>query len=316
MIKRVVTSLLLLVATSIFVFVVLRLLPGDPVLTRLGEQSSVDAETIARLRREVGLDDSIVVQYVNWVGGLFRGDLGESYFSQYSVTSMIGSRLGPTIELTVAAMTLTVLIAVPLAIVAALEPGGAVDRAIAAATSVGMAVPQFLLGVVLILVFSLQLGLLPARGFVPFSEDPLGNLQHLVLPAFTLALVSAPILLRFLRASMFEALRSSYVRTAEGKGVRHRRVITGHVLRNALIPALTVLGLMVGHTLGGVVIVEYVFGFSGLGSLAVESVSKRDYAVLQSVVLLISAMFIFASCAVDILYGMLDPRLRVRSGRG
>jgi peptide/nickel transport system permease protein len=303
-------------ATSLFVFVVLRLLPGDPILTRLGEQSSVDPETVARLRAEAGLDDPIYKQYLDWLGGAVRGDLGQSYFSQYDVTAMIGSRLGPTLELTVVAVLLTVLIAVPLAIASTLKPGGLADRIIVATTSVGMAMPQFLLGVVLILVFSLQLGWFPARGFVSLAEDPLKNLQHIALPAVTLALVSAPILVRFLRASMFEGLQSSWVRTAEGKGVPHDKVVTTHVLRNALIPALTVLGLTVGHTLGGAVIVEYVFGFSGLGSLAVESVSKRDYAVLQSVVVLISALFIFTSCAVDILYGVLDPRLRVRSGRG
>lgn len=313
--RRVAISALMLVATSVLVFVVLRLLPGDPVITRLGSTPGVDAELIQRLRSEAGLDDPVAVQYLDWVGGLLRGDFGQSYFNQYSVGELIAQRLPATIELTVVAIVLALVLAVPTGIAAALRPGGRLDRAITAISTAGMAMPQFLIGIVLIVVFAVRLGWFPARGYVPFSESPTDNLRQMVLPGLTLAIAAAPLLLRFLRTSMIEVLGSPYIRTAEGKGASRWGVVIGHGFRNALIPGLTMLGLVVGYTLGGVVIIEYVFGFPGLGSLAIDAVFKRDYAILQSVVLLISAMFILTTLAVDLLYGVLDPRLRVGRSR-
>lgn len=309
--RRVATSVVMLAAASVLVFVVLRLLPGDPIITRLGATAGNNPELLDRLRRDAGLDDSILSQYFSWVGGALTGDFGQSYFSQFSVTELIGRRIGPTLELTALAILCALVLAVPAAIACALNPGGAFDRIVTGLSTAGMALPQFLLGVLLIMLFAVQLDILPARGYVPFADDPAGNLQRMVMPAFTLAFAAAPLVLRFLRTSMIEALASSYVRTAEGKGVPRRRVVVGHAFRNALIPGLTMLGLIVGYTLGGAVIIEYVFGIPGLGSLAVESVFKRDYAVLQSVVLLISALFIFTTLVVDLLYGVLDPRLRI-----
>lgn len=312
--RRVVTSIVMLVAASVLVFAVLRLLPGDPIITRLGATAGNNPELLDRLRRDAGLEDSILSQYFSWIGGALTGDFGQSYFSQFSVTELIGRRIGPTLELTAFAVLFALVIAVPAAIACALNPGGAFDRVATGVSTAGMALPQFLLGVLLIMIFAVQLDLLPARGYVPFADDPGGNLQRMVMPAFTLAFAAAPLVLRFLRASMIDALASSYVRTAEGKGVPHRKVVVKHALRNAMIPGLTMLGMIVGYTLGGAVIIEYVFGIPGLGSLAVESVFKRDYAVLQSVVLLISALFIFTTLVVDLLYGVLDPRLRVGGG--
>ncbi|MBB4660933.1 peptide/nickel transport system permease protein [Conexibacter arvalis] len=308
------TSILMLVAASVLVFAVLRLLPGDPVITRLGATAGANPELLDRLRRDAGLEDSILSQYFSWIGGALTGDFGQSYFSQFSVTELISRRIGPTLELTFIAILFSLLIAVPAAVKCSLNPGGAFDRFATGLSTAGMALPQFLLGVLLIMVFAVQLRVLPARGYVPFADDPVGNLERMVMPALTLAFAASPLVLRFLRASMIEALASSYVRTAEGKGVPRRRVVIGHALRNALIPGLTMLGMIVGYTLGGAVIIEYVFGIPGLGSLAVESVFKRDYAVLQSVVLLISALFIFTTLVVDLLYGVLDPRLRVGGG--
>src|SRR5690554_3244721 len=282
----------MLVATSLLVFIVLRLLPGDPIITRLGATPGVDAEAIARLRSEAGLDLSVWQQYMNWIGGLFRGDFGQSYFNQFSVTDLIAMRMPATLELTALSILVACLIAVPAAVVAALRPLGRVDRLITAVSTAGMALPQFLIGIALIGVFSVTLRWLPARGYVPFEQDPGENLLRMILPALTLAIASAPLLIRFLRSSMIEALSSPYIRTARGKGVSRWGVVIRHGLRNALIPSLTMLGLVVGYTLGGVVIIEYVFGIPGLGSLAIDAVFKRDYAVLQSVVLLISGMFI------------------------
>jgi peptide/nickel transport system permease protein len=314
--RRVAISILMLIATSVLIFVVLRLLPGDPVITRLGATAGSNPEAIERLRKDVGLDDSILHQYLAWVGGLLHGDFGRSYFSQFSVTDLIGRRLAPTLELTFLAITLSLVIAVPAGVLCSLRPGGAFDRVTTTVSTAGMALPQFLLGILLIAVVAVELQWLPARGYVPFADDPVENLRLMILPCLTLAFAAAPLILRFVRAAMIEQLGASYIRTAEGKGVPRRRVVVVHALRNALVPGLTMVGMIVGYTLGGVVIIEYVFGVPGLGSLVVESVFKRDYAILQSVVLLLSAMFIFTTLLVDVLYGVLDPRLRPGAGRG
>ncbi len=314
--RRVAISSAMLIATSLIIFIVLRLLPGDPVITRLGSTPGVDAAMIERLRQEAGLDAPMIQQYLTWIGGLVRGDFGQSYFNQFSVTELIGQRLPATLELTFLGILLAVIIALPLGVLASLRPLGMVDRIVTAFSTVGMALPQFLIGIALIIVFAVQTKLLPARGYTPFDEDPGENLVRMVLPALTLAIAASPLLIRYLRASMIEVLDSSYIRTATGKGQSRWGVVIGHGLRNALIPSLTMLGLIVGYTLGGVVIVEYVFGIPGLGSLAIDAVFKRDYAVLQSVVLLISAMFIITTLIVDLLYGVLDPRLRTKGRHG
>jgi peptide/nickel transport system permease protein len=280
------------------------------VITRLGATPGVDPATIHALRGDLGLDRSIVAQYVDWVGGLLRGDFGSSYFSQYSVTELISQRIGATLELTIVSVVLALLLAVPAAILCALRPRGAFDRVVTALSSFGLAFPPFVAGIFLLLIFSVKLRWLPARGYVSFADDPVENIRRMILPAATLAIVAAPLVLRYLRAALIEALDAPYIRTAQGKGVPRRRVVIDHALPNALIPGLTMVGLIVGYTLGGVVLIEYVFGFSGLGSLAVEAAFKRDYAVLQSVVLLISAMFILTSLAIDLLARVLDPRLR------
>ncbi|MDO8186327.1 ABC transporter permease [Conexibacter sp. JD483] len=315
-IRRAAISILMLVAASALVFAILRLLPGDPIITRLGATAGANPEAIDQLRREAGLDDPIVTQYLRWLGDIFTGDFGQSYFSQFSVTELIDRRIGPTLELTAVSIVFALLIAVPLAVFCSLRRGSWLDRAVTTGSTVGLALPQFVLGILLILVFAVELQWLPARGYIPFNEDPGENVRRMILPALTLAIAASPLILRYLRASMIEVLDSSYIRTAEGKGVPHRRVVIAHALRNALLPGLTMLGMVIGYTLGGVVIVEYVFGIPGLGSLAVESVFKRDYAVLQSVVLLICALFILTTLLVDILSEYLDPRLRTGRSHG
>jgi len=315
-VRRVAVSIAMLAALSALIFVVLRLLPGDPVVTRLGATPGVSAETLRHLREEAGLDDPILVQYFHWIGGMLHGDFGSSYFNQFSVTELIGQRLPATLELTVIAMIFTVLLALPAALLSARGPGGLVDRVVTTLSSAGLALPQFLVGVALITIFAVKLRWLPSRGYTPISDSFGENLKGLALPSLTLAVAAAPLLIRFLRGSLIEVMDTSYIRTAVGKGVPSWRVLTSHALRNALIPGLTMLGMIVGYTLGGVVIIEYIYGLPGLGSLAVDAVQKRDYAVLQSAVLLISAMFIATTLVVDILTSVLDPRLRSEARRG
>ncbi len=306
----------MLIATSLLIFTVLRLLPGDPIITRLGATPGIDAETIQRLREEAGLEAPLVEQYLTWVAGIFRGDFGQSFFNQFSVTELIIMRLPATLQLTFTGILIAILIAVPAGVWASLRPLGVADRITTAFSTASIAMPQFIVGIVLILVFAVQLQWLPARGYVPLTESLSDNILRMILPAVTLGIAGAPLLLRYLRATMIEVLASPYIRTAIGKGQTGSGVIIKHALRNALIPTLTMLGLLLGYSLGGVVIIEYVFGIPGLGSLAIDAVFKRDYAVLQSVVLLVAGLFILVSLTVDLLYGVLDPRLRVGRTRG
>lgn len=312
LIRRVAISAIMIIVTSILVFVVLRALPGDPVIARLGTTPGMTLEDLNRLRTEAGLDQPLIVQYLNWVGGVFRGDLGESYFSKTAVTTLIAERLPPTLEVTVLSISLSILIAVPAGALAARRPGGWIDRGITLVSSAGMAFPPFIAGILLILVFSIGLGWLPARGYTPFTDDPAGNLRQMILPSVALATAAAPLILRHLRGGLIEAVESSYARTAEGKGASRNRVVWYHALRNASLPSLTMVGLVFGYTLGGSVIIEYMFGIAGIGSLAVESAFRRDYAVLQTVVLVASSLFIAVSLIIDLLIWRLDPRLRLR----
>lgn len=313
MLKRILISTGMIVATSVLIFIVLRALPGDPVIARLGAAPGITDATIERLRADAGLDQPLFAQYLSWVGGLFQGDFGESYFSKTSVTTLIAQRLAPTLELTILTLIIAIAVAVPTAVAAAQRPGRALDRAVTFVSSAGMAFPPFVAGILLLLVFSVALRWLPARGYVPFAEDPAENLLRMIAPAVALAIAASPLIFRHLKGELAEMLASSFVRTAEGKGASRARVVWRHALRNAALPSLTMVGLVFGYTLGGSVIIEYMFGISGLGSLAVESAFRRDYAVLQSVVLLASSLFIIVTLTIDLMVWRLDPRMRTRN---
>jgi peptide/nickel transport system permease protein len=309
--RRFGASCLLLIFTSIVIFVVLRVIPGDPTSVKLG-LPGVTPEQVEQLRHELGVDQPIVVQYVEWLGGAVRGDFGRSYFSDFPTSTLIGSAIGPTLELALAAMLIVVLMAVPASVVMVVKPRSLVTRILSAYASISMALPAFWLGVMLITVFSIRLGWLPSRGYTSLFADPIQNLKFLILPAITLAVVVSGPVIRFLYASLQEELTADYVRTAQGKGLGWRDVAVHHALPNGLLPTLNFVGIMTGSLLGGVVIIEWVFGWPGLGALAVNSISVRDYSVLQGVVLIASAAFIFVTLVVDVLTFFIDPRLRSR----
>lgn len=313
---RVGWSIIIVLASTVLVFVILRVLPGDPVLARLGASTQIDDATLQLLREQAGLTGPLYQQYITWFIHALGGNLGSSYFSQEPVTTLIAVRLPVTLEVTAIAVLFTLIISIPLAVWAAARPDSVVNRMIGLVTSVGMAVPLFVVGIVLILVFALGLHVLPARGYVSFSEDPTQNLTLMFLPALTLSLVASPQLARFLRASMLDLWQADFVRTAQGKGAPDWVVVVKHILRNALVPFLTRLGVIIGYTLGGVVVVEYMFGLPGLGSLAIDSANKRDYAVLQGVVLVIVVLFILTTLVVDLVHRIIDPRLRKQAARG
>ncbi len=310
--RRAGTSLLLLVLASILVFLVLRVVPGDPTITKLGEARGIDPRAAAELRHQIGLDRSLPEQYWSWISGFVHGDFGKSYFSQFPVTTLIGERVGATLELALLSLALGLLIAVPAALFAAVRRSRWLNAGLSGFTTFGMATPPFLVGIVLIIVFSIKLNVLPARGYVSCLHDPAESLKAALLPAITLSIAVAAPLLRVLRASLADGVSAPYIRTAEGKGLLWRQVVLRHLAPNAAIPALTVLGVIVGSLLGGTVVVEFVFGREGLGTLVIDSVEKRDYAVLQTLVLLAVGFFVLTTLAVDLLYGVLDPRLRAQ----
>lgn len=309
-IRRVGAIALTLAATSVLLFVTLRLLPGDPTLTVLGGARNTDPAAIETLRRELGLEGSILSQYFDWLRASMTGDLGVSYFNRQPVTEIVGGRILPTVLLTAVAMLLAVGAAVPAAVVAATRPGSWGDRLVGLTTSAALASPMFMTGVVLVTLFSVHLEWLPSRGYVSPLEDFVGFIRFLALPSLALAVAAWGPITRFLRSSLEDVLNATYIRTAEGKGLSRLRVILSHALPNASLPALTVVGLNLGSLLGGSVIIEYVFSWPGLGSLIVDSVAKRDYAVLQASVLLVALLFLVTMAVLDAMYGVLDPRLR------
>ncbi len=315
LLRRALSSSIVLATSLVFVFLSIRILPGDPVLAQLGAATKVTPEALQMLREEAGLDRPLLVQLFAWLSQAFRGDLGVSYISQFPVTQLISERIPVTLELTFFIILLSCIFALILAPLSTLKPGGKLDKLIGSLTSIGLSIPGFVFGIIFILIFSLTLQWLPSLGFVPIKENLGQNLQLMIMPSITGALTATPYLVRYLRASMLEIKQSSFIRTAEGKGLSDSRILFRHILPNSLVPTLTMLGLIVGYTLSGVIVIEYMFGLPGIGSLAIEGAFKRDYAVIQGVSLVIISLFILTTLLFDILCGLVDPRLRVSKER-
>ncbi|MGI8575778.1 MAG: ABC transporter permease [Egibacteraceae bacterium] len=297
-----------LLGVSVLVFAIIHLVPGDPVRLALGTR--FDQETYEALRQRAGLDQPLVLQYFDWIGRALTGDLGVSFRSGRTVMSMIVERLPATLSLAAAAIVVALLIALPLGTLSAVRQGSKLDYAATTFSQAGISIPDFWMGILLILFFSLQLDLLPPSGYVSVLESPWGWFTHLLMPAVTVGVVSGSILTRFVRSSVLESLGEDFTRTARSKGLRERRVIRRHVLRNALVPVVTVTGLQLAYLLSGVVVVEAVFAWPGLGRLALDAVLARDYPVLQGAVLLFALFFLLVNLTVDVLYAFLDPRIR------
>jgi peptide/nickel transport system permease protein len=292
------------------VFATMYLTPGDPALLMAGPLAT--AADIQQLRADMGLDQPLLVQYATWLGKAVRGDLGRSFSMNVSVAAEIGQKLGPTLILTVAALGFSTVCGLLAGIISATRPNSLFDRASMVLALVGVSMPVFWLGIVLMLIFSLQLRWLPASGM--YSATSTGGLdelfRHLVLPAVTLGLASTGIVARFTRSSMLEVIRQDYIRTARAKGLSERLVYYRHALKNALIPVVTVVGLQVGFLLGGAVLTETVFSWPGLGSLLIRGIATRDFPLVQGCVLVIATMFVLVNLVVDLLYAYLDPKVR------
>jgi len=308
--RRLGATVPVLVLVTAGVFSLLHLTPGDPIDAMMAE--SQDATARAALRAELGLDRPIAVQYAAWIGRLLRGDLGRSIRNGEPVIENVGRRLRPSLQLAMLAMAISLLVAFPLGLLSAYRRRTAVDRAGTTFALFGICMPNFLLALLLIFLFGVTLRWLPISGYVDPLEEPWDGMRSLILPAVTLGLALGAVVTRTLRSSLLEALGEDYVRTARAKGLAEWKIMRRHVLKNALLPVVTVLGLQLGTLIGGAVITEYVFALPGVGRLVVDAVFARDYPLVQGVVLLIALGFIACNLLVDLLYGWIDPRIRYR----
>lgn len=306
--RRVMIAIPTIILISIFVFSLQKLLPGDPILVMAGEER--DPDVIATLREKYRLNDPIPVQYIAWARNALQGDLGISLRTQQPVLELIGEKLPVTIQLAVMALIIAMVIGIPAGVISAYKKGTWIDWLANVVALSGLSVPNFWLGIMLILLVSVQLGWLPASGYRPLSEDPLQSIRTMLMPAFVLGTGIAATLMRHTRSAMLSVLRSDYVRTARAKGLKERVVLVKHALRNALVPVVTVTTLLFGELLAGAVLTEQIFTIPGFGKLVVDAVFNRDYAVVQGIVLCTGVAFIFMNILADAAYRVLNPRMR------
>lgn len=308
--KRFATLLATLIVTSIIVFLVLEILPGDPALLVLGIDAS--DEQLAVFRSEYGLDRPMVERYAGWIGNLLVGDFGISYAYKTPVWPLIAERLALTYPLAILAMLLTVVVALVLGVLAAARHNRPADVIVMGISQLGISIPNFWFGLLLILLFAVNLGWLSAGGFPGWSDGPGRALQSLILPSLALAAVQAAILARITRSSVLEVLREDFVRTARAKGLSRQAVLWRHVLRNALIPVITIIGLQFGNLLAGAIVVEQVFSLPGLGRLIFQAISNRDIEVVKAAIVLLAFTVVTVNFIVDVLYAVIDPRLKAQ----
>ena len=293
---------------ALFVFLLLHLSPGDPATVIAGDYAS--PEDIARIRAQLGLDQPLYIQFTTWVGQLVHGDLGVSIFSNLPVSQLIMQRIEPTLSLAFFTLTIAIVVAVPLGVLAAWKAGSWIDRGVMAFSVLGFSTPVFVLGYALIYFFSLKLNFFPVQGYTSISEGLWPFLHRLILPSVTLSVIFIALFARITRASVMEILEEDYIRTARAKGLSNRTVLMRHALRNAAVPIITVIGIGFALLIGGVVVTESVFNIPGLGRLTVDAVLRRDYPVIQGIILVFSATYVLVNLVIDILYVALDPRIR------
>ncbi|MCY9659287.1 ABC transporter permease [Paenibacillus chondroitinus] len=312
LIRRIALTIPILFLVSIMTFSLIHLIPGDPARVILGQEAT--PESYQTLRHELGLDQPIVIQYVNWLGKVLRGDLGMSITDHVPVIQLISQRLPATIELTIGTFIVAVLIAIPTGILAAARRKTWLDYTSTFTALGGMSVPNFWLGMMLIIFFSVKHNWLPSSGYTPITQNLAQNITAMILPCLATGLRESAVLMRMLRSSLLDVVNMDFVRTAKAKGLNEFRTIIGHVLRNALIPVVTTSGIMIAGLLGGLVITESIFSIPGFGRLIVESVFKRDYVTVQGAILISAALVVLVNLCVDLLYAAIDPRIRAGEG--
>ena len=310
-IKRIGLFIPTVLLVTIIVFVVMRLIPGDPALAILSADDAVyTQEELAQLRAELGTDRPIVLQYAEWMGGLFRGDFGTSYWWGGPVMERLGERIPVTIELALLGIGLAVVCAVPLGVISAIRPDSPLDYASRVFTLVGISIPTFFSGILLTILLIRAFGWLPPLGYEDIWEDPWTNIKQLVLPALALGFYDMAFIARVTRSSMMEILREDYMRTARAKGLRETVVLARHGLKNAVLPVLTISGWQFGRLFGGTVIIEKIFLIPGVGQLLIDAIYQRDFPTIQAVIVIVALSIVVVNLLVDLLYGWLDPRIR------
>ncbi|MFD1849793.1 ABC transporter permease [Oceanobacillus bengalensis] len=307
-VRRLVSIIPVMLIVSVIVFLIVHLTPGNPAYLILGEDSSPEA--IEQLEAQLGLDKPMVMQFFDWIKNIFTGDLGQSIYSSEPVTQVIMERVGPTFSLMMMSMALTLLIAIPTAIFVVWRRNTVLDPLFTSASLVGASIPEFWFAMLLVLGLGVAIPIFPVAGYVPIAEGFFTWFYHLILPAFVLAAVEIGLIARMLRDGMLEAVNQDYTKTARAKGVKESIVLMKHVFSNALIPTTTVIGVTVAGLLGGTVIIETIFTIPGIGQLLIDSIHRRDYPVIQGVVLFIAAIYVVINLLVDLLYAFLDPRIR------
>jgi len=314
LVRRLLVTVVLIWLVTTVVFMFVRLLPGDPASAILGASESFQPteEALTTVRQRLGLDRPVPEQYLTYLGGLLRGDLGESLTSGRPVTLDLRLRLGRTLQLMVPALLLSSLLGIAIGVLAARARGRILDPILSVIGLIGFSVPVFVIGNVMVLILAIQLEWLPSSGYIDFTQDPVRSLRYMVMPTIALALAPLAVTMRMTRTTIVEELGLDYVRTARAKGLRERVLIYRHVLRNAMLPILAVIGLQVGAAFSGSVIVEYVFNWPGIGRLLLQAIDSRDYPLIQGTVLLLSTLFVLVNLATDLSYAYMNPRLRRR----
>jgi peptide/nickel transport system permease protein len=307
-VRRILTTIPVMAIVALFVFSLLYIAPGDPAAVIAGDQAS--PADIERIRQNLGLDRPFLVRFGEWVWQILQGNLGTSIFTGLPVTNLIAQRIEPTVSLMVITLILSILIAVPMGLLAAWKAGTWTDSVVMAFAVIGFSVPVFVFGYVLAYVFALQLDWLPVQGYVPFAKGVKPWFEQLILPSIALGCVYIALIARITRASTLEVLQQDYMRTARSKGVGARGLLFGHALKNAAVPIVTVIGIGVALLIGGAVVTESVFAIPGLGRLTVDAILRRDYPVIQGVVLMFSFVYVLVNLAIDVIYTLLDPRIR------
>ena len=306
--RRLLQTIPVMLVVAIFIFLMLRLTPSDPAAIIAGDNAN--AEQVAQIRSQLGLDQPMLQQFVIWISKVATGDLGESFFFKKTVAALVGERIEPTLSLAFFTIMIAVLVAVPLGVLAAHRQDTWIDRLVMGFSVLGFSLPVFVIGYLLIYVFAIWLNWLPVQGYQHISEGVLGWAQRLILPSMTLSVIYIALIARMTRASVLEVLSEDYIRTARAKGQIERKVLFRHALRNAAVPIVTVIGLGIALLIGGVVVTESLFTIPGLGRLTVDAVLARDYPTIQAVILLFSFVYVMINLAVDLIYTLLDPRIR------
>ena len=307
-VRRILATIPVMAVVALFVFALLYLSPGDPAAIIAGDTAT--AEDIARIHAKLGLDEPLYIQFGSWVWRLLHGDLGISIFTNLPVSQLIEQRLEPTVALTISTLIVSVLLAIPMGVLAAWRAGSWIDRVVMVFAVLGFSVPVFVLAYILIYIFAIRADLLPVQGYVSITGGFWPFLSHIILPSIALGMIYAALIARITRASMLDVLAQDYIRTAQAKGLGSEQVLIGHALKNAAVPIATIIGIGIALLISGVVVTETVFAIPGLGRLTVDAILRRDYPIIQGIILIFSAAYVLVNLLVDLSYTLLDPRIR------